>query len=34
VARRESRRAFSDYKSANEALLVNRWPALNDLLWA
>jgi hypothetical protein len=30
----ESRRAFSDYKSANEALLVNRWPALNDLLWA
>jgi hypothetical protein len=29
----ESRRAFSDYKSANEALLVNRWPALNDLLW-
>jgi hypothetical protein len=30
----ESRRAFSDFKSANEALLVNRWPALNDLLWA
>lgn len=30
----ESRRAFSDYKSANEALMVNRWPALNDLLWA
>lgn len=30
----ESKRAFSDFKSANEALLVNKWPALNDLLWA
>jgi hypothetical protein len=29
----ESRRAFSDNKAANEAWLVNRWPALNDLLW-
>lgn len=30
----ENRRAFSDYGAANKALLVNKWPALNDLLWA
>lgn len=30
----ETKRAFSDMKSANEAFLVNKWPALNDLLWA
>jgi hypothetical protein len=29
----ESRRGFNDYEAANKALLVNRWPALNDLLW-
>lgn len=30
----ETRRAYSDFKAANDALLVNRWPALSDLLWA
>ena len=30
----ETKRAFGDFKAANEALLVNKWPALNDLLWA
>jgi len=29
----EARRGYGDYKAANEALLVNKWPALNDLLW-